>query len=651
MKMEYRPEIDGLRTLAVLSVILYHAEFYVGGRQLFQGGFFGVDVFFVISGFLITSLILNEYHATGRFSIARFYERRARRLLPALLAVILISIPFSLKYLLPTQLIDFSKSLIASLFFGSNFYWHNTLQEYGAESSLLKPFLHTWSLAVEEQYYILFPIILMSIYRWWRKYTIVILLAGLIMSLEFSNWMTEKDASFSFYMLGSRFWELLSGGMLANILYFHPKKNNDEFLGHIMPLLGLFLIVHSLFFIDISNHPGFITTVPVVGTVLIIWFSNENDLVTRVLSSKLFVGIGLISYSLYLWHYPVFAFGRIKNVSPSEFDKFEWMLLSLALSIATYFFVERVFRFNRKITIKIFLISMVIGVVFVLVFSLYVLEKEGLKGRFPELIKIYGQNVYDNKQLQQESWSILKRLANKNGHSVSYYRAYNEPFEIMDLWFSHNKNKHKILILGNSHSKDLFNAFYQNLDRYPEFEFARYGIERFSDKSSVNNLLNSPNYNEANTIIISHKFGHDLKSSLKNIVVLPDVINRFSLDGKKVILTSNTVEFENYNGEPLFDGYIKKYARKFSIDTVNKLFFDYRVGFIDRLNTELKTIAKKSSVVYLDKSEYMCDFEVRSCTGVTPDGFKSLYDGTHYTLMGAKYFGREIYELGWLVVE
>jgi peptidoglycan/LPS O-acetylase OafA/YrhL len=649
MRIEYRPEIDGLRTVAVLSVVLYHAEFYRGENHLFQGGFFGVDIFFVISGFLITSLILHEYDRTGRFSIAHFYERRARRLLPALLTVALVSIPFSLKYLLPTQLLDFAKSLIATLFFGSNFYWNITLQEYGAESSLIKPFLHTWSLAIEEQYYIIFPLILMAVYRWWRRHTITLLSIGMLLSLHFADWITTKDASFSFYMLISRFWELLTGGILANILYFHPKKENDELLKHTMPLLGLFLIIHSILFINIdNNHPGFITLIPVLGTVLIIWFSNKDDLVTKLLSSRLFVGIGLISYSVYLWHYPIFAFGRIKDPTPSVYDRVEWIVLTLILSIMTYFFIEKYFRFSRKITIKSLALFAVTSFLAILCFSIYVIQKNGLESRFPDLMRIYGQNEFDNKKLQQESWDILKKLSNQNGYSVRYYKPYQEEFETSDLWFTLGDTSKKIIILGNSHSKDLFNAFYQNRERYTGYEFARFGIEDFTAKDIMASLTKSPNYQAADIVLISHKFGYDLKSYLKNIGVLPNIIRQFKQDNKKVILTSNTVEFEKYNGEPLFDGYIKKNARKFSIDQLKTLFYTQRLNFIDNVNDELRKIAMQNSISYLDKYEYMCHTERKMCDGATPDGFKAFYDGTHYTLMGAKHFGARIAELKWL---
>ena len=152
MKVVYRPEIDGLRAIAVSAVILYHAQITILGQRPFKGGFIGVDIFFVISGYLITSIILKELITTGSFSFKYFYERRVRRILPALLFVMLLSFPFAWMYLLPNDLIDFSKSILYSLGFSSNFYFHYSGQIYGAVSGLLKPFLHTWSLSVEEQF-------------------------------------------------------------------------------------------------------------------------------------------------------------------------------------------------------------------------------------------------------------------------------------------------------------------------------------------------------------------------------------------------------------------------------------------------------------------------------------------------------------------
>ena len=183
MKLNYRPEIDGLRAIAVVSVIIYHAQIFFLDHKIFKGGFIGVDIFFVISGYLITSIIYKELITTGNFSFKNFYERRIRRILPALLVVILASLPFAWIYLLPHSLIDFSKSILYSLGFSSNFYFWHSGEQYGAESSLFTPFLHTWSLSVEEQYYILFPVIFLITFKYFKKYLIHILFLGFFISI------------------------------------------------------------------------------------------------------------------------------------------------------------------------------------------------------------------------------------------------------------------------------------------------------------------------------------------------------------------------------------------------------------------------------------------------------------------------------------
>src|SRR5210317_1977747 len=292
MKITYRPEIDGLRAIAVGAVILYHTQITILGHQPFKGGFIGVDIFFVISGYLITSIILKELVTTGSFSFKHFYERRIRRILPALLFVMLVSLPFAWMYLLPSSFIDFSKSILYSLGFSSNFYFHYSGQQYGAESGLVKPFLHTWSLSVEEQFYILFPLVLLVTFKYLRKYLIHILVLGFFISLGFADWASRNHPSFNFYILPSRGWELLAGSILAYFEITNGKRSENKTHNLILPTIGLILIGHSiLFFNDEMFHPSFYTLSPIIGVCLIIWFSNKNELITKILSTKLFVGI------------------------------------------------------------------------------------------------------------------------------------------------------------------------------------------------------------------------------------------------------------------------------------------------------------------------------------------------------------------------
>ena len=368
MKLTYRPEIDGLRAIAVFAVILYHAQIKIFDQKLFEGGFIGVDIFFVISGYLITSIILKELVLTGSFSIKNFYERRIRRILPALLFVMLVSIPFAWIYLLPTSFVDFSKSILYSLGFSSNYYFHYSGQQYGAENGLLKPFLHTWSLSVEEQYYILFPVVLLLTFKYFRKYLIHILLIGFIISLGSADFTSRNYPSISFYSLHTRIWELLAGSILSYLEIIKGHRSKNKKLNLILPTIGLFLIINSIiFFNDKMFHPSFYTFLPIAGVCLIIWFSNRDEFITKILSTNLFVGLGLISYSLYLWHYPIFAFSRAAfffgdNILSSLSS---WLLI-LSLSILTYYLIEKPARnkkYNFNFIIKI--ISIIILIIFV----------------------------------------------------------------------------------------------------------------------------------------------------------------------------------------------------------------------------------------------------------------------------------------------
>ena len=400
MKLIYRPEIDGLRAIAVGAVILYHAQITIFGDQPFKGGFIGVDIFFVISGYLITSIILKELIITGSFSFKNFYQRRIKRILPALFFIMLASLPFAWIYLLPVSFIDFSKSILNSLGFSSNFYFHYSDQLYGTKSGLLKPFLHTWSLSVEEQYYILFPIVLLITFKYFRKYLIHILILGFVISLGLADWGSRNYPSFNFYILPTRGWELLAGSILAYFEITKGHRSKHQTLNLILPSIGLVLIGHSiLFFNGKMFHPSFYTMSPIIGVCLIIWFSNKDELVTKILSTKLFVGVGLISYSLYLWHYPIFAFARINDFFYGDiFYKLSLGLVIMILSIFTYYFIEKPFR-NKKYKFKV-LFSVILITAFVLVFiNLNIIFKEGYKNRVPEIF---------DKNLSEAPWILLK---------------------------------------------------------------------------------------------------------------------------------------------------------------------------------------------------------------------------------------------------
>ena len=215
MKIKYRPEIDGLRAISVFAVIIYHANFVLFGHTLFQGGFIGVDIFFVISGYLITTLILKEIYKTNQFSFKYFYERRIRRILPVLLFVTIVTSIISYFILLPSSLVDFRKSVLSILFFVSNFYFWFTGNGYADQNELELPFKHTWSLSVEEQFYILFPIFLIIVIKFFRKHLLTVLFLSFLISLFFSEYCSRTYPNFNFYMILSRGFELVIGSLLS----------------------------------------------------------------------------------------------------------------------------------------------------------------------------------------------------------------------------------------------------------------------------------------------------------------------------------------------------------------------------------------------------------------------------------------------------
>jgi len=397
MKLIYRPEIDGLRAIAIAAVILYHAQLTIFGYQIFKGGFIGVDIFFVISGYLISSIILKELFKTGSFSFKYFYERRIRRIIPALLFVMFISLPFAWIYLLPGSFIDFSKSILYSLGFSSNFYFWSLDQEYGNQSGLQKPFLHTWSLSVEEQFYILFPIVLLITFKYSKKYLIHIIILAFIVSLVLADWGSRNYPSFNFYILPTRGWELLAGSILAYCEINKIQKSEKKILNLIFPSIGLLLIVHSiLFFNDKMYHPSFYTLTPIIGVCLIIWFSNKNEIVTKILSTNFFIRIGLISYSLYLWHYPIFAFDKIVEFTQGNlFKELFLLIIILILSIFTYYFIEKPFR-NKKNKFKVIFTLIFFSTIFLIIVNFYSIKKEGFTNRIPEILK----NNLINKTLE-----------------------------------------------------------------------------------------------------------------------------------------------------------------------------------------------------------------------------------------------------------
>lgn len=337
----YRPEIDGIRALAVLVVTFYHFD-VVG----FDGGYIGVDIFFVISGYLITGIILREMQQ-GTFTLRNFYQRRIRRIFPALFAVTLVSIPLALLFLVPRDLEDFGQSVVSIGFFFQNFLFHAESGYFGGPSEL-KPLLHTWSLAVEEQFYLLFPFVCLLAIKY-RLNVVAVFAALFVFSLVYSEWQVHRDASTAFYLLPGRWWELMLGSMVAvaagsdNLVrrFFEASLNST-----LSSMLGLGCILFSFVTYDeTTQFPGVLALLPCLGTALLILSLKDSSPLQKLFALRPLVFTGLISYSLYLWHFPVAAFAkRLIGRDFSMLEQFVLIAFSIVLAVLSWEFIEKPFR-------------------------------------------------------------------------------------------------------------------------------------------------------------------------------------------------------------------------------------------------------------------------------------------------------------------
>jgi peptidoglycan/LPS O-acetylase OafA/YrhL len=318
--------------------------FFHAGFEVFSGGFVGVDVFFVISGYLITALIISELEI-GQFSILKFYERRARRILPALFLVMFLCIPFSYALLSPSDFRDFGQSLVAVSIFSSNLlFWLES--DYFDIATEFKPLLHTWSLAVEEQFYLIFPLLLLALWRLNNKILMLVLLSLIFcISIIYSHWGAYNVPSFNFYSITSRAWELLIGVFLALFLWNYSSPKSIA-LNQFLSILGLTAICFSITTFDAKTpFPSFYALIPTLGTALIILSSTHGTLVNKLLTLKPVVGIGLISYSSYLWHQPIIAFANIYFLETPTAGMFLALIVfALLLAFVSWRFFERPIR-------------------------------------------------------------------------------------------------------------------------------------------------------------------------------------------------------------------------------------------------------------------------------------------------------------------
>jgi peptidoglycan/LPS O-acetylase OafA/YrhL len=639
--MNYRKEIDGLRALAVLPVILFHAGF-----NIFSGGFVGVDIFFVISGYLITSVILNELEQ-GKFSIINFYERRARRILPALFFIMLACIPISWFVLLPKDMQSFSKSLIAVPIFASNILFRHEAGYFDLASEL-KPLLHTWSLAVEEQYYLIFPFLLMFFWKYGRKKILIILGGFFLISFGLAQWGTSAKPASAYCILLARGWELLAGAFAAFFLsrknYSESKTNLCEIVSEIAGWIGIALILYAIFTHNKNTpYPGLYALFPTIGTLLIILFAKKDTTLGKFLGNQVFVSFGLISYSAYLWHQPLFAFVRHKSLMEPDHIIFSVLcILTFILAYLTWRYIETPFRVKKYLNRKqIFQYSLIGSVFFIGV----------------GLIGYYTDGVFIKSTGRLEALELDNRIAVNYGLNKECDGDYTES----DL--CRTSDNPEVLVWGDSFSMHLLDGLIASNPNIkviqktvsncgPFLEIAPAGsgyAQSWSEKCiSINDkvfnyLKNSPNIKY---VVMGSPFGQYVSKDAKILTRQGDIEDGEKNAFKAMQLTINRIrELKKtpviFSPTPQNGENIGKCLVKATFLNIDNKFCDIKYSDSAAQQSEvfdfLKKVEKITTVVWL--SDFLCSSDI--CK-TSKNGVLFYRDEEHLSHEGSSYLGKEM---------
>jgi peptidoglycan/LPS O-acetylase OafA/YrhL len=539
--LEYRPDIDGLRAIAVLSVIIFHAF-----PRFNPGGFIGVDIFFVISGFLISTIIFRSLD-NNSFSILDFYKRRIKRIFPALILVLISSLILGWMLLLETEFQGLGKHVLSSIGFVLNgVLWREGTQYFGSPIEY-KPLINLWSLGVEEQFYLVWPLIAYFIWKFREFFLVIIgllLLTSFLINI-FGLYIFHKN-SFCYYLPFSRFWELSAGGALGYITIYKNNylnsvitkvfsmRNKNEAINNIKSFTGLFLIIISSIFInaDKSFFPGFLALLPVFGAFLII-DSGSNAWVNRVvLSNRFLVKIGLISYPLYLWHWPLLSFNMfIYAGNPTISSIIFVILISFLFSFLTYSFIEKPIRYRKNTNIVLFLISV------------------------STLTGIFGFFIWFDKIKPYSSQFEIKNITTAI-NDWEYPTKNLQPFQVSGQTFYNTKDyKEKILLYGDSNIQQYAPRFEKLLsDNKIEKSLVFYAqqgcipIQNLKSLSSpscnefAKNFIKIANNPDIKTVVIGARWGAYLEG--KHRVYYEEMDFKEYLDESQIALDKTLNQFE-----------------------------------------------------------------------------------------------------------
>jgi len=610
----YKPEIDGLRAIAVLLILFFHAGF-----EWASGGYVGVDVFFVISGYLITRNISRELK-NKKFSFTQFYIRRIKRLFPALFATLIIALLTAYILFSPADLERLGQSIQYAILSVSNFFfWQES--GYFNDGSEIKPLLHTWSLGVEEQFYLIWPAIIVGVSLFNKRLALVyFLIIAITVSLWLNSVYLETSASTVFFHLPFRIFEFAIGAMCV---FFPNNRNNNKWVSNLLTLAGLLLIGYSgVLFNQNTIFPGLMALIPCLGTALII-LSGQSNISQKFLSHQSMVKIGLISYSVYLIHWPLMVFYKYWLFNEIELiQQIGLIVVSLLLGYLMWKYIEKPFRYKDKpVSTAKFYLKFAVLIAAILLLGYWTQYKKGWPERYPQ------EYFMSSEQRQQN----LDR----------YWQGFNEIIKTQKK----DQNQKNIVVLGNSHAVDLIYALIENEAKlnitffnswFKCFNFGTAILQqdkKLCDDKRIQHLSN-PAWQKADAIYLHDNWSvldlEDLENRLSEIRQLSEV--PIFVFGPKMTYTKTIPSI------------VLSHMRMASINQFSQQFSESK--YLNRVNEEVKKMISKSSITninYIDVLSIQCGENINSCKIISDKTHEFLYfDKDHLTIHGAKEFGQQI---------
>jgi peptidoglycan/LPS O-acetylase OafA/YrhL len=633
--IKYQNNLDILRGLAILLVVIYHLKLNIFNYRLLPGGYLGVDIFFVISGYLITSILslnINGY----KFDYANFFQRRFLRIVPVYVFVIFATLLFGYYLLIPQQLVELSRSSVSSIFFLSNIFFWQYLNDYYNPDAILNPLLHTWSLAIEIHFYLFIVLFFFIIKKFTKRIHLPLLITGLL-SLLICQILAHFEPRVNFFGFQSRLWEFI----LGSFIFFYREKFNLNLNYLAKNLLYFAIILFAIFFNENTQHPSLFTLLfLILVSILILNVNNKSN----SYSEKLLIFFGLISYSLYLWHYPILSLSKRVILDDTLSIKVLLFLFSVLMSCISYYLLEK--KLKTNLVNAYYFVIFFIFASFALIF--YNVNNNG----YPERIR--ASEFYKNAT--QDTVNNLDEINSFDSFS-----------------------KNNFLIIGNSHSLQTYQGFVLNQKLYKKINFSQFHIQIscfnefiFESQRDIckgvfdlkeKKLFNDgkKNFKNSNFVILSTRWTEaDIKS-------LPKVINFLKNNNKNIIIFSSIVDMsknENHitkynkklsllqnnflkNKFP-FERYLfikNKYPEQVELSSIENLYYENLSLERHLVNIELKNIAKKHDIPFLDINSFICDYKIKKCKVITDKRKHIMYDTTgHFTADGSKYLSKIIYD-------